>query len=115
MFCLRVFDTILVNFPDVSYDNIWIKILLSFSVIDTLAGVRYLRIENQDLEISLKNHKTLNIQPKDTILGLEVSPDSAKVTFDTKKLREPSKPINTQEILDDALEQYFKESSWFRK
>jgi hypothetical protein len=78
--------------------------------IDILARIRYLRIENKDLEISLKNHKTLNIQPKDTILGLEVSPDSAKVTFDTKKLREPPKPINTQEILDRAIEKYLEES-----
>jgi hypothetical protein len=79
--------------------------------IDILAKSGYLKIETEDLEISLKNHKTINLQPKDTIFGLEVSHDSAKVTFDTKKLREPSEPINTKEILDSALEEYYKESS----
>lgn len=79
--------------------------------IDIIAKAGYLKIESEDLEISLKNHKTVNIQPKNTILGLEVSPDSAKVTFDTKKLKEPVKPLNTSEILDQAIEEYFQESS----
>ena len=79
--------------------------------IDIIAKSGYLKIETEDLEISLKNHKTINVQPKDTIFGLEVSPNSAKVTFDTKKLRAPPKPINTQEILDQAIENYFQESS----
>lgn len=79
--------------------------------IDILAKSGFLKIETEDLEIYLKNHKTINLQPKDTIFGLEVSPDSAKVTFDTKKLREPTKPINTQEILDRAIDEYLEESS----
>ncbi len=79
--------------------------------IDILAKSSFLKIETEDLEISLKNHKTINLQPKGTIFGLEVSPDSAKVTFDTKKLREPPEPINTQEILDRAIEEYLEESS----
>lgn len=78
--------------------------------IDIIARVGYLKVENEDLEISLKNHKTINIQPKESIFGLELSLDSAKVTFDTKKLRELPKPINTEEILDQALEEYFQES-----
>jgi hypothetical protein len=78
--------------------------------IDIIARSGYLKIETEDLEVSLKNHKTINLQPKDTIFGLEVSPDSAKVTFDTKKLREQPKPINTQEILDRAIEDYLEES-----
>lgn len=79
--------------------------------IDIVARAGYLKIESKDLEVSLKNHKTVNIQPKNTVFGLEVSPDSVKVTFDTKKLKEPPKPINTEEILDQALEEYFQESS----
>lgn len=79
-------------------------------VVDIIAKSGYLKIESEDLDISLKNHKTINIQPKESIFGLEVSPNSAKITFDTKKLREPPKPINTQEILDQAIENYFQES-----
>lgn len=79
--------------------------------IDIAARAGYLKIESKDLDVSLKNHKTVNIQPKNNIFGLEVSPDSAKVTFDTRKLKEPPKPINTEKILDQALEEYFQESS----
>ena len=79
-------------------------------VVDIIAKAGYLKIESEDLDISLKNHKTINTQLKNSIFGLEVSPDSAKITFDTKKLREPSKPLNTSEILDQAIENYFQES-----
>ena len=79
--------------------------------IDIAARAGYLKIESEDLEISLKNHKTVNIQPKNTIFGLEISTDTAKVTFDTKKLNEPLEPINTSEILDRAIEEYFQESN----
>lgn len=79
--------------------------------VDIIARTGYLKIENEDLEISLKNHKTISIQPKDNIFGLELSLDSAKVTFDTRKIKQPSKPINTSEILDQAIEQYEEESS----
>jgi hypothetical protein len=80
-------------------------------VVDIIAKAGYLKIESENLEVSLKNHKTINIQPKNTIFGMEVSPDSAKITFDTKKLKEPVKPLNTSEILDQAIENYFQESS----
>ena len=79
--------------------------------VDIIARAGYLKIENEDLEISLKNHKTISIQPKGNIFGLELSLDSAKITFDTRKLKQPSKPINTKEILDQAIEQYEQESN----
>jgi hypothetical protein len=31
------------------------------------------------------------------------------LTFDTKKLREPKKNIDTEQMLDDALEEYWNE------
>lgn len=79
--------------------------------IDIIAKTGILKIESENLEVTLRNHKTLNLQPKESIFGLEISPDSAKVTFDTKKLKEQNKPINTKDILDRAIGEYFQEPS----
>ena len=80
-------------------------------IVDIAANAEYLTVESNNVEFGLKSTDTLSIQPKDTIFGLEVSTDSAKITFDTTKLKNKSIPINSQEVLDRAIEEYFEQTN----
>jgi hypothetical protein len=65
-------------------------------------------------EIKLNSHDSVEIQPKGTPFGAKVKVEdngsiTPTLTFDTKKMREPKKNINPEEILDDALEEFFNE------
>lgn len=80
-------------------------------IIDIVSKAGYLKVENEDLSISLEAHNQVNIQPKGTIFGAKVKVEdngniTPVLTFDTKKLREPRKDINVKELLDDAIENY---------
>ena len=82
--------------------------------LDIVAKSGYLKVENEDLSISLEVHNQVNIQPKESIFGTKVKVEddgsiTPTLTFDTKKLREPRKNIDPEQILDDALEEYFNE------
>ncbi len=79
--------------------------------IDLIAKSGYLKVENEELSISLDAHNQVNIQPKGTPLGAKIKVEESgditpMITFDTKKLREPGKEINPVEMLDKALEDY---------
>lgn len=80
-------------------------------IIDIASRAGYLKVENEDLSISLEAHNQVNIQPKGTIFGAKIKVEdngtiTPTLTFDTKKLREPRKDINVKELLDDAIENY---------
>jgi hypothetical protein len=80
-------------------------------VVDLVAKSGYLKVENEELSISLDTHNQINIQPKGTPLGAKLRVEDSGnitpiITFDTKKLREPRKEINPVEMLDKALEDY---------
>ena len=83
-------------------------------IIDIVSRAGYLKVENEDLSISLEAHNKVNIQPKGTIFGAKIKVEdngsiTPTLTFDTKKLREPKKDIDPEQILDDALEEYWNE------
>jgi len=83
----------------------------SEEAIDLIAEIGYLKVENNDISISLDSHNQINIQPKGTLLGAKLRVEESGditpiITFDTKKLREPRKEINPVEMLDKALEDY---------
>lgn len=83
-------------------------------VVDILGRSQVLRVDTEELTLSLEKHNKVNIQPKGTILGakVEVNQDGSitpTLTFDTKKLREPKKNIDTKQILDDAIEDFWNE------
>jgi hypothetical protein len=80
-------------------------------IVDIAANAEYLKIETDNLELGLKSSDTLSIQPKDTVFGLEISPESAKITFDTSKLKDQKKSINSKELLDSAIKDYFEQSN----
>lgn len=83
-------------------------------VIDLVAKTGYLKVENEELSISLDSHNQVNIQPKGTPLGAKLRVEESGditpiITFDTKKLRELRKEINPSETLDKAIEDYLNE------
>ncbi len=80
-------------------------------IIDVIAKTQYLKVENELGEIKLEAHNQINLQPKGTPLGMKLKVEETgditpTITFDTKKLREPSKVIDTKQIVDKALEDY---------
>lgn len=82
--------------------------------LDIIAKSGYLKVENEDLSISLEAHNQVNIQPKGSVFGAKVKVEedgsiTPTLTFDTKKLREPKKNIDTNKMLDDALEDFWNE------
>ena len=83
--------------------------------IDILAQSGYLKVENDDIEISLDSSNTLNIQPKNNIFGLKVTVEednsiTPTLTFDTRKLKDEN-DIDYKKILDDAIENLYKENN----
>jgi hypothetical protein len=83
-------------------------------VIDLVAKSQYLKVNTELGEIKLEAHNQINIQPKGTPLGVKLKLEETgditpTITFDTKKLREPSKNINPCEIVDNAIEEYLSE------
>lgn len=84
-------------------------------VVDILAKAGYLKVENDKVEVSLDSSDTLNIQPKKNIFGLKITVEednsiTPTLTFDTKKLR-GEKYIDYKKVLDDALENFYKENN----
>ncbi len=82
--------------------------------IDIIANAGYLGVDTEFGEIKLNSHDSVEIQPKGTPFGAKVKVEddgsiTPTLTFDTKKMREPKKNINPEEILDDALEEFFNE------
>ena len=83
--------------------------------IDILAKSGYLKVENDNIEISLDSSDTLNIQPKNNIFGLKVTVEednsiTPTLTFDTRKLKDEN-DIDYKKILDDAIENLYKENN----
>ncbi len=83
-------------------------------IVNIAARTGYLKVETDIGEVKLNSYNQVEIQPKGTPFGtkLKVEADGSitpTLTFDTKKMREPRKNINPEQILDDALEDFFDE------
>ena len=81
-------------------------------VADIIARAGYLKVETDIGEIKLNSHNQVEIQPKETIFGAKVKVEdngtiTPTLTFNTKKLREPKKNIDTEQMLDDAIEDFW--------
>ena len=82
--------------------------------IDLISKTECLKINTELGEIKLEAHNRINIQPDETLFGIEIEVEESgdvtpTLTFDTKKLREPRKNIDAKQMLDDALEDYLNE------
>ena len=81
-------------------------------VVNILAKAGYLKAENDQIKISLDSADTVNIQPKGTVFGakVKVNPDGSitpTLTFDTKKLRDKANLTPPNDVLDQALEDFW--------
>jgi hypothetical protein len=82
-------------------------------IIDIAARAGYLKVENELGQIKLNSHNSVEIQPKGTPFGAKVKVNNdgsltPTLTFDTKKLREPKKNIDTKQLLDDAIDDFWE-------
>jgi hypothetical protein len=82
-------------------------------IVDIAAKAGYLKVENELGEIKLNSHNSVEIQPKGTSFGakMKVNNDGSitpTLTFDTKKLRETKKNIDTKQLLDDAIDDFWE-------
>lgn len=85
-------------------------------IVNLIARAGYLKVENDEVKVSLESSNTLNIQPKGTIFGAKVKVETngsvtPTLTFDTKKLRESGKHTPPDKALDDALENFFEDNN----
>ena len=84
-------------------------------IIDIAAKAGYLKVDNELGEIKLNSHNSVEIQPKGTPFGAKVKMNNdgsltPTLTFDTKKLREPKKNIDTKQLLDDAIDDFWEQT-----
>ena len=83
-------------------------------IVDIAARTGYLKVDTELGEIKLNSYNQVEIQPKGTPFGTKIKVEengsiTPTLTFDTKKMREPRKNIDTKKILDDALEDFFNQ------
>lgn len=82
-------------------------------IINVAAKAQYLKVDTDVGEIKLNSYNSVEIQPDGTIFGTKIKVEedgniTPTLTFDTKKLREPKKNIDTKEILDDAINDFWE-------
>jgi hypothetical protein len=85
-------------------------------IVDLVARAGYLKITTDVGEVKLNSHNEVEIQPKGTLFGAKIKVEengsiTPTLTFDTKKLRDKKKELDTQKLLDDALEDFWNEQS----
>ena len=81
--------------------------------VDLLAKAGYLKASNDKLEVSLESADTLNIQPKGNVFGAKIKVEdngsiTPTLTFDTKKLREKKNYIPPENLVDQALKDFWE-------
>jgi hypothetical protein len=82
-------------------------------IIDIAARAGYLKVKTDIGDIKLNSHNSVEIQPKGTPFGAKVKVENdgsvtPTITFDTKKLREPKKNIDTDKMLNDAIDDFWE-------
>jgi hypothetical protein len=84
-------------------------------IIDIAAKAGYLKVKTDIGDIKLNSHNSVEIQPKGTPFGAKVKVENngsvtPTLTFDTKKLRDPKKNIDTKQLLDDAIDDFWEQT-----
>lgn len=84
-------------------------------LIDIAARSGYLKVETDLGDIKINSHNSVEIQPDGTIFGTKIKVEedgniTPTLTFDTKKLREPKKNIDTNKMLDDAINDFWEQT-----
>lgn len=84
-------------------------------IINIAAKSGYLKAKTDIGEIKLNSYNQVEIQPKGTPFGAKVKVEESgnitpTLTFDTKKLRDPKRNIDAKQMLDDAINDFWKQS-----
>jgi len=84
-------------------------------ILDIAAKAGYLKVKTEVGDIKLNSHNSVEIQPEGTPFGakIKVNNDGSitpTLTFDTKKLKEPRKNIDTKSILDEAINDFWEQT-----
>lgn len=79
--------------------------------IDAIASTGLLKASTPLGEVKLRSSQEIELQPANTPFGLRIKKEdngtiTPTIVFDSKKLREKQRPINAEEILDKALEEF---------
>jgi hypothetical protein len=83
-------------------------------IIDIAAKAGYLKVKTELGDIKLNSHNSVEIQPDGTIFGTKIKVEengniTPTLTIDTKKLRESKKNIDTKQLLDDAIDDFWEQ------
>ena len=82
-------------------------------IVDIAAKAGYLKVKTDIGDIKLNSHNQIEVQPKGTPFGAKVKVENdgsvtPTITFDTKKLREPKMNIDTNKMLNDAIDDFWE-------
>jgi hypothetical protein len=82
-------------------------------IVDIVAKVDYLKVDTEIGNVKLNSYNSVEVQPDGTIFGTKIKVEESgnitpTLTFDTKKLRGPKKNIDTKQLLDDAIDDFWE-------
>lgn len=82
-------------------------------LVNLAARAGYFKIDTEIGEIKLNSYNQVEIQPKGSPFGAKIKVEqngsiTPTLTFDTKKLRDSKKHIDSKSIVDSALEDFLE-------
>jgi hypothetical protein len=82
-------------------------------IVDIASKVEYLKVDTNLGEVKLNSHNAVELHPDGTIFGTKIKVEESgnitpTLTLDTKKLRESKKNIDTKQLLDDAIDDFWE-------
>jgi hypothetical protein len=82
-------------------------------IVDIASKVEYLKVDTEIGNVKLNSYNSVEVQPDGTIFGTKIKVEESgnitpTLTFDTKKLRGPKKNIDTKQLLDDAINDFWE-------
>ena len=82
-------------------------------IVDIASKAEYLKVDTNLGEVKLNSHNSVELQPDGTIFGTKIKVEengniTPTLTLDTKKLRETKKNIDTKQLLDDAIDDFWE-------
>jgi hypothetical protein len=83
-------------------------------IVDIASKAEYLKVDTNLGEVKLNSHNSVELQPDGTIFGTKIKVEengniTPTLTLDTKKLRESKKNIDTKQLLDDAIDDFWEQ------
>ena len=82
-------------------------------IVDIASKAEYLKVDTEIGNVKLNSYNSVEVQPDGTIFGTKIKVEESgnitpTLTFDTKKLRGPKKNIDTKQLLDDAIDDFWE-------